>query len=1177
MAKNKGENQKGPIEAKEVVKSPSALREEEILKFWDENNIFQESESKTDANGNLKEAFTFYDGPPFATGLPHHGHILAGTIKDAIPRYQTMRGKSVFRRWGWDCHGLPLENIIEKELGLKTKKDIEELGIDKFNQSARDSVLRYAEDWKRVIPRMGRWVDMENDYKTMDTTYTESVWWAFKTLYDKGLIYQGFKSMLLCPRCETTLSNNEVALGYKDITDISVTIKFELKDEPGTFLLAWTTTPWTLPGNMAIAVNPEIEYVKARRGDECFILAKEKISVLGDGAEILESFKGEKVVGKSYKPIFDYYTSKDFPNKENAWKVYPASYVTVETGTGIVHLAPAFGAEDMELAQTCKIPIIHHVDISGKFKPEITDFAGHTAKPKDDSPEGDHQASDILVIKNLAHRGILFAKEKIIHSYPHCWRCDTPLLNYASISWFVKVADIKDKLIAENKKINWVPKEIRDGRFGKMLESAPDWAISRSRYWGAPLPVWQCEQCEERKVFGSYKELIDAQIGSGNSYFVMRHGQADSNVLKIVDSNTPGVAHLTELGKEQALQSAKELKGKKIDLIFTSPFLRTQETAQIVSSELGLAENSVIVDSRLGEINTGEFDGKSVDDYHSFFKSYEERFTKTPSGGESLFQMKGRLGAFLYEIDANYKDKNILIIGHEYVGWLLQAVAKGSDNEGSVSLWSGEGEFIKTGEIQELFFKQLPHSERFELDVHRPYIDVIKITCSCGGNLKRVPEVFDCWFESGSMPYGQFHYPFENLDQFDPKKNIGFPADFIAEGIDQTRGWFNSTLVLGVALFDKSPYKHVITNGLVLAEDGQKMSKKLKNYPDPMDVVERFGADALRYYLLSSQIVRGEDLNFSEKSIDEINKKLLLRLDNVLSFYELYREDSIGPSNSSDNVLDQWIVARLSNLTSDITAGMDAYELDRATRPMMAFVDDLSTWYLRRSRDRLKGEDVADKQKALATIHFVLKEFSKLMAPFMPFFAEYLFLKLKSENDPESVHLANWPTAERVINSQIIADMDKVRDLVTLGLEARSKAKIVVRQPLGSLKIKNQELKGKDELLELLKDEVNVKEISFDERLETEVGLDTAITAPLKEEGDIRELTRGIQELRKQKGLNPSDIISLSISANEAGNNLLKKFEAQIKRVVLAEIIKYEDNNGSPVAAGEFEFTVDIK
>jgi len=678
-------------------KSDVARREEEILAFWEKEKIFEKSLKKEAPNGE----FVFYDGPPFATGLPHYGHILPGTVKDVIPRYKTMRGYRVARRWGWDCHGLPLENLIEKELNLKTKKDIEELGIEKFNKAARDSVLRYADDWKKIIPRMGRWVDMDNDYKTMDTSYTESVWWVFKTLYDKDFIYEGFKSMHICPRCETTLSNFEVNQGYKDITDFAVTVKLELEDEPGTFLLIWTTTAWTLPGNMAAAVNREAIYAelgirnKESGKEEHIVVAKERIKdVVGDGEyKIIKEFKGEELVGKKYKPPFDYYLKADIKGKENAWKVYHAPYVSTEDGTGTVHLAPAFGEEDMELAQKEGIPLVHHVGLNGKFTKDVKDFAGMLVKPKDD-----HQKIDIEIIKNLAHRGLLFKKEKVTHSYPHCWRCDTPLLNYAASSWFVKVTAIKSLLMEENKKIRWVPKEIRDGRFGKGLESAPDWAISRSRYWGAPLPVWKCakEGCSGIEVIGSIKELRE------------------------------------------------KTKNKKV--------------------------------------------------------------SKDP-------------------------------------------------------------------------------------DLHRPYIDEYRFSCSsCSAkDMQRIPDVFDCWFESGSVPYGEHHYPFENTDVFDPEKDIGFPADFIAESIDQTRGWFYSMLVLSVALFGKSSYKTVITNGMVLAEDGRKMSKKLQNYPDPIELLNVYGADALRYYLLSSPIIKGEDLNFSEKGVAEVMRKVIMRLSNVFSFYQLYR------------------------------------------------------------------------------------------------------------------------------------------------------------------------------------------------------------------------------------------------------------------------------------------------
>ena len=606
--KNKVEN--------EVLKSETALNEERVLEFWNKSNTFKKSEEKEAPNGN----FTFYDGPPFATGTPHFGHILAGTIKDAIPRYHVMNGKRVIRKWGWDCHGLPMENIIEAELGLSNKKEIEDFGIEKFNESANSKVLRFANYWEEVIPKLGRWVDMDNSYRTMDTSYTESVWWSFNEIYKKGLIYEGFKSMHYCPRCGTTLSNFEVNQGYKDIKDLSVTVEFELEDSPKTFILAWTTTPWTLPGNMALAINPKETYVKIEKKDPPagggkgelvrFILAKvflEKI-FKDDEYKIIEEFDGIKIVGKKYKPVFDYY-KKELKSNDKVWKIYGADFVTMEEGTGIVHIAPAFGDDDLRLAQKENIPIIHHVDLEGKFKKEVKDFAGIYVKPK-----GDHQATDIEIIKYLAGKGVLFSKEKIEHSYPHCWRCNTPLLNYATSSWFLETTKIKDKIIAENKVIKWVPENIRDGRMGKWLEGMRDWAISRSRYWGAPLPVWKCEKCDKVKVIGSIDEIKkEAQKnGNNNKYFVIRHGEAGNNIEEVFSSDSLEIHPLTEKGKDQVLKSAKELKKKGIEMIISSPFKRIKETAEILAKELGI--KNVEFDESLGETKSGIWEGKKYDE-----------------------------------------------------------------------------------------------------------------------------------------------------------------------------------------------------------------------------------------------------------------------------------------------------------------------------------------------------------------------------------------------------------------------------------------------------------------------------------------------------------------------------------------------------------------------------------
>lgn len=1152
--------------AEENVKNPRAEKEEKVLKFWQDNQIFQKTLTKESPKGE----YVFYDGPPFATGLPHYGHLLAGTIKDFVGRYKTMRGYHVPRRWGWDCHGLPVENIVEKELNLKTKKDIESYGIEKFNEVARKSVLAYVDDWKKIVPRLGRFVDMEKDYKTMDPSFTESVWWIFSQLNKKGLVYEGFKSMHLCPRCETTLSNFEVNQGYKDITDISVTVKFAVVGEANTFFLAWTTTPWTLPGNVALAVGPEVDYVKIKvmSSGEQYILGKARLSVIKDNYAIVEEFKGEKIIGKSYRPVFDYYNNQGTKNIENAFKVYGASFVTTEDGTGIVHIAPAFGEDDMNLGKEKNLPFIQHVGTDGKFKVEVKDFAGISVKPKED-----HQSADVLIIKYLAGKGTLFAKEKLVHSYPHCWRCETPLLNYAASSWFVEVTKFKDKLVKANEKINWVPADIRDGRFGKWLEGARDWAISRSRYWGAPLPVWRCDKCGEKEFIGSVADL-KKKTGGQNNFFVIRHGEADNNVLGIISSNPKTPHHLTEKGIKQVKEAAEKLKNKKIDLIYVSPFIRTQETAKIIADILKIEPKNIITDDRIHEVYAGTLDGRSDADYQRFFESRMEKFEKTPPGGENYRQIKNRMMEFVYDIDAKNKGKNILIISHNTPVWLMFAGVAGLTSKQAIDLRHEAHDFIKNSEVKEMSFAPIPHNHNYELDLHRPYIDEIVWACKCGGEMKRVPEVFDCWFESGSMPFAQAHYPFENLDKFNPdphffQKPVGFPAEFIGEGLDQTRGWFYSMLVLSVALFGESSYKNVIVNGIILASDGQKMSKRLKNYPDPMLVVDKYGADALRYYLLSSPVVKAEDLCFLEAGVDEVLKKILSRLDNVYSFYEMYSKNTSVPVKNfvpeSENILDEWILARLGGLVAEITTAADRYELDRAVRPIADFVDDLSTWYLRRSRDRFKAGDQKDKVQAILTTRYVLEELAKLLAPVMPFYADELYQKVKSFAGQESVHLSTWPEIKKLSagEEKIITDMEAVRKIVTFGLEARAKANIKVRQPLQKLKFKYQNVKWSGleggKYLELIKDEINVKEVVADDTIPEVVELDINITPELKEEGNVRELLRGIQELRKQEKLNPSDIISLRVKADEKGRALIRKFEAEIKKTTLLKEISFEE------------------
>lgn len=1150
-----------------LQKCEVALREEEILAFWQEQDIFNKTLTKDAPKGD----FVFYDGPPFATGLPHYGHILAGTIKDAIPRFWTMNGYRVARKWGWDCHGLPVENLIEKKLGLATKRDIEDYGVKNFNEAAREAVLEYRDDWKQIIPRLGRFADMENDYRTMDATYTESVWWVFSELNKNGLVYEGFKSMHLCPRCGTTLSNFEVNQGYKDIKDIAVTVKLPLVDEENTSLLVWTTTPWTLPGNFAAAVHQDLVYAKVKVADEFVILAKERLAQLGDQEyEIVEEFKGSNLVGRSYLPPFDFWQKREVEGKENAWKIYHADYVEVGAeGTGAVHLAPAYGEEDMNLAKKHNIPLAHHVDEAGRFMEFVEGFECRLVKPKDDADaEISHLDADIEVVRALAAKGVLFKKENITHSYPHCWRCDTPLLNYATTSWFVRVTDIKDKLVKENSKVHWVPEHVGTNRFGKWLEGARDWAVSRQRYWGAPLPIWRNPKTEEYKVFGSLADLTSHAKKSGNQYFLMRHGQAESNAKRVISAKLEADDSLTDEGVEQVKTAAKELKGK-VDMIVHTGFLRTKQTAEILKEELGLGDDAVVEEGKLGEIRIEkDFEGKTWVEYNSNFATWEERYTKVLGGNENYRDLQKRVGEALYDLDSKYQGKKILAVGHAGSLIAMEYAGLGLNPKASEEFYQKHGE-LQNGEWRELEFTPLPHNDNYELDFHRPYIDDYEVFDEDGTKLERIKDVFDCWFESGSMPYAQHHYPFENKAAFEKEL---FPASFIAEGLDQTRGWFYSLIVLGTAVFGKSPFENVIVNGLVLAEDGRKMSKSLRNYPDPMELVDKVGADAIRYYMLSSPIIRGEDLNFSEKEVTEQMRKNLGRLHNVLQMYEMFA-DGTKANDDSKNVLDRWILARLNQVVGEVTEGFKNYELDRATRPITDFIDDLSVWYLRRSRDRFKGIDLEDKKLAIATLRHVLQNLSLLMAPSMPFYADYLWRRLRETDSAESVHLATWPEVKKV-DPVVLGEMSLVREFVTAALEARTKAGIKVRQPLARLTLN---IEMEKEYSDVICDEVNVKEVVFDVNGTERALLDTTITPELKMEGDARDFIRAVQEMRKAKGLEPSDRISLLIQTSDSGEEVIKTFEAEIKRVVGADVIDFGNAVGEEVKAGDNSFTIELK
>ena len=1144
-------------------KSPAALREEAIQKFWEDNKVFEQSLTKDAPKGT----YVFYDGPPFATGLPHYGHILGSTAKDVIGRYQTMQGFRVPRKWGWDCHGLPIENIVEKDLGVSGHVEIEALGVDKFVEHARSKVLTYVHEWKRTVDRIGRWVDFDGSYKTMDNTFIESVWWSLGEMNKKGLIYEGVRVLAYCPRCETPIAKSEIAMdnSYKDIADISVYVNFPLVEDPKVNLLGWTTTPWSLPGDIVLAVNAEATYVKVKLAGDAsgasYVLAKDRAdAVLKDKPyEITEEFPGKSLLGKKYTPPFDYYTKGEaLLANPKSWTVVAADFVTTTDGTGIAHEAPAFGEDDANLAKEQNIPFIVHVTPEGKFAPEVTDFAGMPIKPKTAEKDG-HQKADIEIIKYLAGKGLLFKKEKIMHSYPHCYRCETPLFYYALPSWFVNIQKAKPRMLETAKDISWTPEHLKEGRFKNTMESAPDWNISRNRYWASPLPFWKSASGKFMFV-SSIEDLKQKTKKSGNIYLGMRHGEAEHMIKSVMASIENDTYPLTEKGKEEASVQGENLKSRKVTKIFSSPLLRTKETAEIVADKLGIPRSDIVYDERLREYDFGEWNGKPFQDFIDYRATHVTDYAQK-LGDSSLLETKKRFGDFFYEIEDKYKNETILIVTHGIFFETVAALVEGTDNARSLEILFDVFNRVRVqpGEVREFAFAPLPHNANYELDLHRPYIDEIKLVDESGQEYQRITEVIDCWFESGSMPFAQDHYPFERPDW--QKEN--FPAGFVAEYIAQTRTWFYYTHAVSTILFDAAPFRHVVTTGTLLAEDGQKMSKSKGNYPDPWILFDKYGVDPLRLYLMSSPLMKGEDANFSEKSVQDIASKIIGRLGNVLAFYELYRDAALEKgieTFAATNVLDVWVLSRLAELVIEVTGGMTAYDMTEATRPFELFVDDLSTWYLRRSRERIKDGDTDAKK----TLYVVFKTLAKVLAPLAPFTAEDIWQRLKQDTDVLSVHLTEWPKFAVILEGEetnVILKMQSARDLVTLGLQSRQKKSIPVRQPLGILKAKHLKLSA--EYLEIAKDELNVKDIIEDMTLETDVWLDPTITPELKREGDYRELVRAVQELRKTSGLTPSDTIILSLSEN--AKEIVEGFEGDMKKTVLAKEIFFTLIEGETV------------
>ena len=1124
--------------------------EKKILKFWKENRVFEKSIEQRKRAPN----FVFYEGPPTANAKPGLHHVLARVFKDIICRYKTMRGFRVLRKAGWDTHGLPVELEIEKKLGLKSKKEIGRYGIGKFNKKCRESVWQYKKDWEKLTERIAFWLDMENPYITYQPDYIETVWWILKQIWQKGLLYQDYKVLPYCCRCGTSLSSHEVALGYEKIREPAIYIKFPILNPEfkNTSFLVWTTTPWTLPANVAIAINPNFTYAQVKVNQEYLILAQERIENCGLKGEIVKAFKGKDLIGLRYQPL--YLFSEEVIKQ--AYRVIPADFVSLKEGTGLVHIAPAFGEEDMEVGKKNNLPILLTVDEEGKFKLEVKKWAGLFVKE-----------ADPLIIEDLRNRNLLFKEELYEHDYPFCWRCHSPLLYYAKKSWFIRVTRVKKALIRNNQKINWIPAHLKAGRFGEWLREIKDWALTRERYWGTPFPVWQCRNCGNLEFIGSLKELLNQNF-SNNSYYLFRHGHSLRQVKGLAMCWPEKIdCPLTKEGVEEIKRSVKKLKNKNIDLIFSSDLLRTKQTAEIISQETGA---KIIFDKRLREYNVGIFNGKSA---HLAWEYLEKRknwlSAKIPKG-ESLVNLRKRMYSFLEQINERYQNKNILIVSHELPLTILEGTLKAQSLEEILELRRKKKiKVIETGKFRKIEFKNLPYNEKMELDFHRPYIDGVKFYCSeCKeGLMTRTPEVIDCWFDSGSMPFSQYHYPFENKSLID--KKIQFPADYISEAVDQTRGWFYTILAISTLLGRGPTYKNVISLGHVLDEKGEKMSKSKGNVVDPWYIVEKYGADATRWYFYTIN-QPGDSKLFSEKDVAESLRRFIMIFWNSFQFFQTYKVNLKFKSQNSKsqfkikNLLDQWVISRLNELIKEATKKLDKYDVTGAARTIENFViNDLSLWYIRRSRKRFK--------EAAPTLAFLLQVLSKLTAPFIPYLSEKIYQGLKPDIRP-SVHLAGWPKAEKkLVNKKLERKMEKVREVVAKALAERAKVKIKVRQPLNKLQITNYKLQKEKELLELIKEEVNVKEITFGKTLK----LDTKITPELREEGIIREVIRQIQAMRKIAGLKPKDKISVNYFGQDQLNEILaknKEFilkEANIKNLVLKE------KPAKEVFAAEKEILVD--